>query len=101
MSYTRFSQTQKIVYEGNSTYGSWSKFRFLTEPLQSNQVGVYIVQPSTAGRPDLISNILYNTTQLDWVLLAYNNVRDPFNWPAVGTAIRYPVDSVVIREVYQ
>lgn len=101
MSYSRFNLTNKINYEGHATYGSWKKYSFLINQLPESSIGVYIVDSSTAGRPDLISNRIYGATELDWVLLAFNNVRDTLNWPEVGELVRYPAESIVIQEVFQ
>ena len=101
MSYSRFSLTKKTTYDGQTTYGSWKKYSFLTNQLPEASIGVYIVDSGTAGRPDLIANSIYGTTDLDWVLLAFNNVRDTLNWPEVGELVRYPAESIVIQEVFQ
>jgi hypothetical protein len=101
MTYSRFNLTPKITYDDKITYGKWKQYKFLTDKIPESSTGVYVVTANTAGRPDLIAGQLYGTTELDWVLLAFNNVRNPMNWPAVGELIRYPVDSIVIQEVYQ
>lgn len=101
MSYSRFNITDRITYDGQVTYGRWKKYSFLTDPIPESSVGVFIVDASTAGRPDLIANSIYGATELDWVLLAFNNVRDTLNWPQVGQIIRYPAESIVVQEVFQ
>lgn len=101
MAYTRFSKTERIDYNGVNTYGRWKPYRFLTTKLPDSSIGVFEVTASFAGRPDLIAYSLYGVSQLDWVLLAFNNIRETLNWPQVGDLIRYPVDSVVLQEVYQ
>ena len=101
MTYSRFSRTEKITYDGEITYGRWKPYKFLTEAIPQSSIGVFVVTAENAGRPDLIANSIYGISQLDWVLLAFNNIREPFNWPKVGELIRYPVDSIVLQEVYQ
>jgi hypothetical protein len=99
--YSRFTKTEKVIVDGNETFGRWSSYTFLTEQLPSYEIGNYKVGPSTENRPDMISNVIYGTPLLDWVLIAFNQVTDVLNWPKSGTIIKYPVESVVMPEILQ
>ena len=89
-----------IINNNHETFGVWTKFNFLKVRPNEDQIKVFCVTSASEGRPDLISNQIYGTPYLDWVLIAFNNVRDPINWPTAGMIIEYPVDSVVIPELY-
>lgn len=45
-----------------------------------------------------ISYKVFNTPNLWWMILLANNIQDPTSFPANGTVIKIPIDSVV-REV--
>lgn len=42
-------------------------------------------------RPDLISNLFYDTPGYWWILMQVNNVIDPFDGFNVGDQIRIPI----------
>lgn len=88
------------IFDGNETFGRWGLFKFLTERPPEDMIKVYQVTSAMEGRPDMISNEVYGTPLLDWVLISFNGVRDPMNWPKSGTTIEYPVDNVVLPELY-
>jgi hypothetical protein len=101
MSYSRYTTTPETEYDGAHTYGKWKSYNFLTESLAENQTRTLYITNAYEGRPDLISQQIYNTTKLDWVLIAFNKVRNPLNWPRAGDIIRYPLESVVMTEILQ
>jgi len=41
-------------------------------------------------RPDLISDVFYNTPEYWWLILLYNNIDDPFEGLNVGDQIKVP-----------
>ena len=43
------------------------------------------------GRPDLISNSLYNTPELWWFICAANNIIDPFEEIIPGKKLKIPI----------
>lgn len=51
---------------------------------------VYTIPLEVAGRPDLISEIFYQTSRLEWFVLQYNNIVDINEELAVGKIIRLP-----------
>lgn len=99
-SFSRFKKTDMIIVDGHETFGRWTMFNFLKERPPEDKIRVYNVTADSEGRPDRISNEIYNTPLLDWVLIAFNNVRDPLNWPKSGITIEYPVDTIVLPELY-
>lgn len=41
-------------------------------------------------RPDLISELFYNTPSYDWLIMWFNNINDPFQQLNVGDRIYIP-----------
>jgi hypothetical protein len=41
-------------------------------------------------RPDLISDLFYNTPTLDWLIMYFNDISDPFNQLNAGDRILIP-----------
>ena len=41
-------------------------------------------------RPDLISDLFYNTVTNDWLIMLFNNIKDPFQELNVGDRILIP-----------
>jgi hypothetical protein len=97
--FSRFSRTEMIIVEGNETFGRWKSFSFLKERPADNNIGVFQVTSAVEGRPDLISQQIYGTPLLDWVLIAFNNARAAINWPRTGDLVEYPVESIVVPEI--
>jgi len=97
--FSRFSKTQVVFVEGNETFGRWVPYSFLEQRPAEEDIGVFQVTTATEGRPDLISNALYGTPLLDWVLIAFNNATEVLNWPRTGDNIEYPLQNVVFPEI--
>ena len=97
--FSRFRQTQLVIFDGKETYGRWRPLSIFSRRPSDDQIDVFSVTSALEGRPDLISNAVYGTPYLDWVLIAFNKVRDPLNWPRAGDVIEYPLDSVVLPEL--
>ncbi len=81
------------------TIGAWRKPSWLITRPPSNNVKTFVVTNDLAGRPDNISNQIYGTSELEWVLISFNDITDVFGWPKAGTTIEYPTESVVIPEL--
>lgn len=79
--------------------GAWQRPSWLIHRPEHDRIHTYYVTNRTEGRPDLISNEVYNTPYLDWVIVAFNNPLENLNWPRAGTTIEYPDDSVVYTEL--
>ncbi len=97
--FSRLKKTPPTIVDGKETFGVWVQPDFLLERPSEDNIGVFSVTNQFEGRPDLISHRLYGTPLLDWVLIAFNGVRDPFNWPRAGDLIEYPLDTVVLPQL--
>jgi hypothetical protein len=97
--FSRFKSTEETLFDNNETIGSWVQPSFITNRPTDDLIGVFRVSSALEGRPDLISNQLYGTPLLDWVLISFNNARAALNWPRAGESIEYPVRSLVIPEI--
>lgn len=58
--------------------------------LESSQVDVGYIPAGYEHRPDLISNLFYDTVTKDWLILMFNNIKDPFQELNVGDRILLP-----------
>lgn len=56
---------------------------------------VYTVPSKFEYRPDLISNEQYDTPELWWVLVGYNNMFHPFKEFKTGAIIRIPDQTTI------
>lgn len=99
--YSRYILTPLTSYRGQETYGKWQSYPFLLTRPAERYIRVMVVSPEMEGRPDLISNAIYGTPKLDWVIIAFNAPKDVLNWPRSGETIEYPVEELVIPELTQ
>ena len=89
-----------MTRDGAPTYGIAKKYQFLNRAnLNDSQVGVFIVDADTAGRPDRLAELLYFDAELHWILIIYNRVTNPLAWPTVGQVIEYPLLSTISAEL--
>ena len=97
-SFSRFKDTDLIKsVNGVDTYGLFKKYSFLDQDNVSVDSTIKIVIDSTlAGRPDLISTKLYSTPIYDWIVIMFNRVQNPFEWPKIGDVIKAPSKSIVM-----
>lgn len=58
--------------------------------IDSIPYSVGYIPPGYEHRPDLISDLFYNTTTLDWLILLFNSIDDPFESLNVGDKILLP-----------
>jgi hypothetical protein len=94
--YSRFTQTEPVLFDGRETYGRWKSP--LTPAIYNNLL-IIVVNVRYEGRPDLIANELYGNPSLDWMLIAVNNATDALNWPRAGTTINVPNPSTISSEL--
>ncbi len=94
--YSRFRQTEMVIVDGKETFGRWRPISILTTRPSEEFIEAFQVTSALEGRPDLISQAIYGTPLLDWLLIAFNNVREPINWPRTGDVIEYPIESIVL-----
>lgn len=97
--FSRLKQTTPIIVDGKETYGRWKPFDFIVNRPSEENIRVFQVTNALEGRPDLIAYSVYGTPLLDWVLIAFNGVRDPFGWPRAGEMVEYPLDTVVLPQL--
>lgn len=58
--------------------------------IESVEMDVGYIPAGYAHRPDLISNLFYNTVTKDWLIMMFNNIKDPFQELNVGDRILLP-----------
>jgi hypothetical protein len=97
--FSRFQTTESILVDGKKTLGTWDPPNFIKEKPDKEFVLTYHVTSKTEGRPDLISNAVYGTSDLSWVIIAFNKPRNTLNWPKTGDTIEYPTQSIVMMEL--
>jgi hypothetical protein len=96
---SRFKDTPNIIFNGEVTKSSWRKLTILKTDPQPTDYFPYVVTTVTEGRPDLISNEVYNTPMLDWVIIAYNKANEVFNWPQTSQVIKIPREELFMPEL--
>jgi hypothetical protein len=94
--YSRFNQTQRVLYDGQETLGMW--VNPITDQLV-NTAGKYVVANRYEGRPDLIAYEAYGSSSLDWLLIAVNKATGALNWPRAGDVILIPQQSLIASEL--
>lgn len=95
----RFS-TPIVTTNGHETYALMSKHFFLNPAnLDESEIQSVEITPDLAGKPWAIADKLYNSPVLDWVIVLFNKPLNPVNWPAIGTVIKAPIQSVVLPNV--
>ena len=100
---SRLRFTQQIIVDGEETFGKWAQPYWLRTKPDESLIRTFAVTSDLEGRPDLISNIVYNTPHLDWAIIAFNAIhyndvkaRDCLNWPPTGLLVKYPIESLII-----
>lgn len=58
--------------------------------LQSLEIETGVIPPGYEHRPDLISNLFYGTVTKDWMIVMFNNIKDPFQQLNAGDKILLP-----------
>jgi len=95
-SLSRFKFSESIIRDGKETFGMWKRPDFMkVENVSDTDVFYFSIDQSTAGRPDLISQQMYGTPMLEWVVIMFNRPLNPIGWPKSGTVIKLPTQSVV------
>jgi len=99
--YSRFNTTDIITLDNNvKAYSMWRKPSLLEREYNDDEVFYYQVQNNEAAKPHIISNNVYGTTLLDWLIIAFNLRHDVFGWPKAGTIIKLIKPIVVSEEIF-
>lgn len=102
---SRFKLTESIITSsGHETYGLLKKFRFLDKKnLSEDEIGQITITSELAGKPWKIAEQIYGRTDLYTILILFNQIRNPFEypngWPTVNQTIYYPVPILVLAEL--
>ena len=98
---SRFSlSTPILTRDGEATFGIAKKFRFLNRSnLNDEDIETRVVEFEFAGRPDKLADDIYGDQDLHWILILFNRVENPLNWPKNGQVIEFPIPIVVSTEI--
>ena len=102
---SRFKISEQVLTnDGKETWGLMKRFYFLDRNnLEDNEIDRIVIDSTLSGRPDKIADEVYGRIDLDWVILMFNNVENPFEypngWPSVSETVEYPTPIVVLAEV--
>jgi hypothetical protein len=58
--------------------------------LESVEVDTGFIPAGYEHRPDLISDLFYGTVTKDWLIMMFNNIKDPFQELNVGDKLLLP-----------
>lgn len=75
---------KKLVTSLNSSFDNYVK------QLNSYDFDTVEIPHGYEHRPDLISDLFYNTVKFDWLIMMFNNIKDPFQGLNVGDRILIP-----------
>lgn len=94
MAFSRYNQGEVTYYHKNRTVNSVVG-SFKQEILLANQDIIYDYDIATVPvgyehRPDLISNVFFDTPALWYLIMQVNNISDPFEGFNVGDEILIP-----------
>jgi len=92
MSSTRykFGVTTLLHREKYVTTSVGSSFDSFVMNLKSKQSRAGKVPPAVEQRPDLISNVFYDSPGYWWYVMQYNGISDPFEELKSGSPISIP-----------
>lgn len=98
---SRFSESTPILNrEGKETYGIAKKFNFMDRSnLSEKQIGRIVINADIAGSASKLADEVYGDINLLWVIVQFNHIENPLNWPLNGEVIEYPIASVVFSEL--
>lgn len=93
----RTNYLQEVNIDGVTQYdlGSmdFSKYNF-------GELSYYFLQETDIGRPDIVSQRLYGTTNYSWFLMKFNKISDIWNDMQVNQRIVYP-NIEIVREIFK
>ncbi len=83
---SRYAVNKIVEYEDGFCFTRWD----IPDIPKTQNDTFYTVEKGNENRLELISYMLYKTTQLWWVLASVNNISDPFVEVIAGTILRVP-----------
>lgn len=102
---SRFGLSTPIrTADGKETFGLQQKHSFLDRNnLRDEDIRQITITADLAGRPSKIAERVYQgRTDLDWVIIQFNRVENPFQyprqWPEINQTIEYPASRIVFAE---
>ena len=96
---SRFKLTDTNIYQSRVTKSSWRKPEIFKREIRVEDYYSLTVTNDLENRPDKISNVVYRTPHLDWVIIAYNQVPELFAWPKTGEIIKIPKPELFMPEL--
>jgi hypothetical protein len=70
---------------------SSAKWESIAKNLDRTPSNLAVVPNGMEGRPDLISNSVYGTPYMWWLICVANNISDPFEQLKAGKQIKLPI----------
>ena len=95
---SRLKNTPSVIFRGQATFGLWAQPSIISKPLNPSDTITVVVPSYQNCRPDLIAKQYYGNSELDWLIIAYNNSQDVFGWPKTGTVITIPSPYIVATQ---
>ena len=82
--------SREVTHKGKKVVSSLNslEFRKFVETLDETSYLTGVIPPGYEHRADKISDLFYETPDLDWLICWTNNVSDPFQQLNVGDRIR-------------
>jgi hypothetical protein len=85
--------SEKIKHKGNVTRTittSQVANEFIVNLAKSYEVDIGYIPAGFEHRPDLISELFYDTPSYEWLIMMMNNIDDPYESLNVGDRILIP-----------
>jgi hypothetical protein len=81
----------EVTHKGKKIVTSLhSKVTDYLDSLKLGDVEIGFIPAGYENRPDLISNLFYDTVSKDWMIMMLNNIKDPFQDLNVNDRILLP-----------
>lgn len=83
---------EEVSHRGKSLATSFNSLSFesLLESFKAMPFEVGFIPAGYQHRPDMISDLFYNTPTFDWLIMMFNNIKDPFQELNVNDRILIP-----------
>lgn len=84
--FERISHKEKTIVTSNTSVS----FENFIKNMRNVPFKVGYIPAGYEHRADLIADLFYDNPTLDWLVLLFNNIKDPFNELNVGDRILIP-----------